>query len=69
MLKSQSIVNVWKCDSCGVETTCVVNPYFSLSILKSDNADNISSSFDICSICAGLIPTQPVIDYISNVNK
>lgn len=67
MLKSQSIVNVWKCDSCGIETTCVVNPYFSICMLKPDNANNVSSSFDVCSTCVGLIPTQPVIDYILSI--
>lgn len=69
MLKSQSIVNVWKCDSCGTEATCLVNPFFSLSMLKPDKASSMSSSFDVCIVCVSLIPTQPVIDYVTSNNE
>jgi len=64
MLKTQIIINVWRCDSCGLEKTSEENPYFRLNIQSIPYHD--PCEIDLCPICIQQINASVLTDYIAN---
>lgn len=67
MLKSSSVINVWKCDSCAVESTAEASPFFNLSLSFPSQPGVSACSLDLCKDCVKTVTTAAAADYISGI--
>lgn len=63
MLKSQRIINTWKCDDCLVEIETLINPFYNITITAQSEINATSSNLDLCEECIKKIANSPIISY------